>query len=81
MFTDGHVLLAGGVGIKREASDGRVPRAGDVENERLVTQERVVANVAALVTNRSRLRRKRKPCEREREEKETAYNPDWLDTR
>ena len=62
--TVGRVVAAGCVAKERTNTGGCVGDAGDVVNERVLTQERVdVGGVAALLTNCSRLRRKRKADE------------------
>jgi hypothetical protein len=61
MITVGRVEVAGGVASERTSTGGRVCDAGGVEIERTITQKRVeAAEIAALSTTRSRLRRKRK---------------------
>ena len=54
-------------------TDCGVEDSGCVVNERIITQESVVVSeVAALLTNRSRLRRKREASEDEGDENKTA---------
>ena len=62
--TGGRVVAADGVTKEPTNTDGRVGDAGGVVKERVFAQERVdVGGVAALLTNCSRLRRKRKADE------------------
>jgi len=62
--TVGRVVAADDVAKERINTGGCVGDAGGVVNERVLTQERVdVGPVAALLTNCSRLRRKRKADE------------------
>src|SRR5262249_35447699 len=63
--TDCRVEGAGVVATERTSTGGRVLSAGRIVHERVITQERVAeAEVAALSTIGSRLRRKRKHCDR-----------------
>src|SRR5262249_34406651 len=57
------------VGVERVRTDGSIKDAGGVVKERVITEDCVaIGEVAALLTNRSRLRRKRKAGEREQRE-------------
>ena len=70
-------LVEGGVVKERLNPYGRVLEAGCVVIERIKTQGRVVARIASVRcwAYRSSRWRKRKPCEREWDEEETAHNP------
>ena len=70
------VVAAGCVAKERSKTDGRVVEASGIQNERVITQERVaVAEVAALLTNSSRLRHKRKAGQRQEDEQECDRPP------
>src|SRR5947207_1948617 len=75
--TVGCVVVDGGVVKERLNPFGRVLEAGCVVIERIKTQGRVVARIASVRcwAYRSSRWRKRKPCEREWDEEETAHNP------
>jgi hypothetical protein len=67
---DGRVDVAGSVVKERISTDCRVDAAGGVVKERVITKERVVVGeVAALLTDRLRFRRKPKAAEHECDEK------------
>jgi len=70
----GRVLEPGGVVIESVRTYRRVVAPDCVANERVLTEESVtrVGKAAALLARRSRLRRKRKACERKRDEKHTT---------
>ena len=64
--TGGRIVGAGCVLTECVNTDSRVVVAGRVVHERVITQERVdIAEVAALLTDRSRLRHKRRAGEGE----------------
>src|SRR5439155_1065629 len=86
-ITVGRVEVADGGVNERFPTDCRVAGAHAVAGcervEGVITLSRVAAGIASVRRweNRSRCGRKRKAGEDERHEKETAYTPDWQDTR
>ncbi len=82
--TGGRVLDATGVLIERFPTNGRVAVAGSEAEKRILALSGVKVGIAS-VRCRAKLRPSRwgkgKRCNGERNEEETAYNPDWLDTR
>jgi hypothetical protein len=67
--TDSDVGGSGSISEERYITDGRVFVPGGVVNKRIITEKRVaVADVATVLTNRLRLRRKRKAAERQCDE-------------
>ena len=69
----GRVNAASGIVLECIGADGRVAAASGVGDERVITQERVGVNkVAALLTCRTRMRRKRNAYQGESNEKENS---------